>query len=378
VWVSQGRVAWADTNGSVVKDIDLQGLWLGPGLLNGHDHLDFSTFPPMGRPPYVNMYGWARDLDGGSSEPRVAEALAVAPADRLFLGGLRNLLCGVTAVAHHNPFHRSLSRDDFPVRVLAKYGFAHSPGLTPRLRKTYRTTDRRIPWMVHAGEGTDEGSRQELARLSEENVLRQNTVVIHGVAFGAEEARRMADAQASLIWCPESNHRLYGATARLAAFLEAGVKVGLGSDSPISGVRDPLSNLAAAKREGCLDDEGLLALATSGTAAAARLPLGGFEDGAAADLVAVSSRSALLDGDRRAIALVLVGGRPRYGERRLLEAAGVEACRVRVDGVERALDAATGRRASSLVRSHPALRGVPWLRDVSFDDDEECPLGGNQ
>src|SRR6185295_8149229 len=107
-------------------------------------------------PPYPNVYAWARDVDAGVGDPIVAAALAVPLADRLFLGGLRNLLSGVTAVAHHNPFHRSMARKDFPVRVLEKYEFAHSAGLTPALRKSYRTTDRRIPWMVHAGEGTDE------------------------------------------------------------------------------------------------------------------------------------------------------------------------------------------------------------------------------
>jgi len=358
----------AASSDSVV--VDLEGRRLMPGLLNGHDHLDFSTFPLLGRPPYANVYAWARDVDAGAGDPSVTAALAVPLVDRLFLGGLRNLLAGVTAVAHHNPFHRSMARDDFPVRVLQKYDFAHSPGLNPRLRKTYRTTDRRIPWMIHAGEGTDEASRQEFGRLEEENVLRQNTVIIHGIAFGADEALRTAEARAALVWCPESNRRLYGSTADVALFLAAGVKVGLGSDSPVSGVRDPLSNLAAARGERVLDDEGLLRLATLGTAEATRLPVGGLEGGDDADLLAVTSRDALLAGDRRAVALVMVRGRRLYGEPRLMEAVEPAAVSLRVEGVERRIEPELGRRAAGILKRHPALRRVPWLADVGFGEGD--------
>src|SRR5262249_15056444 len=153
--------------------VDLEGRLILPGLLNGHDHLDFSTFPALGRPPYASLYDWARDVDGGKDDPAARAALDVDLVDRLFLGGLRNLLAGVTAVAHHGAFHRSLARPSFPVRVLERYSFAHSPGLTRDLKKTYRTTDRRIPWMVHAAEGTDARCRSEVALLAEKNLLRQ-------------------------------------------------------------------------------------------------------------------------------------------------------------------------------------------------------------
>jgi cytosine/adenosine deaminase-related metal-dependent hydrolase len=348
------------------KVVDLDGRVLLPGLLNGHDHLDFSTFPPLGRPPYRNVQAWARDVDAEAATPAVTAALAVPLADRLFLGGLRNLLSGVTAVAHHGTFHRSLARPDFPVRVLLRYEFAASAGLTAELRKTYRTTDRRIPWMVHAGEGKGEDSRREIDKLAEQNVLRQNTVVVHGIAFGADEARRMAAARATLIWCPESNRRLYGATADLAAFLAAGVPVGLGSDSPLTGVRDALSNLEAARDEGVLSDEALVRLATEGTSEAARLPRGGVASGDVADLLAVTSREELLSGHRASVALVLIGGRALYGERGLMTALQPKVALVRVDGAERYLEAEIGRRAAGILKRNPALRRIPWLTGVAF------------
>ena len=159
-------------------------------------------------------------------------ALAVPLPDRLFLGGLRNLLSGATAVAHHGTYHRALGRREFPVRVLAKYEFAHSPGFTPALRRTYRTTDRRIPWMIHAGEGTDERCRGEVRALMEANVLRQNTVLIHAITLDEGDPQRIAAAKACVVWCPQSNRRLYGATADVAALRAAGVRIGLEATAP--------------------------------------------------------------------------------------------------------------------------------------------------
>ena len=49
--------------------------------------------------------------------------------------------------------------------------------------------------------------------LAAANVLRQNTVIVHGTALAPEDAPRLAAARASVAWCPESDLRLYGRTA---------------------------------------------------------------------------------------------------------------------------------------------------------------------
>lgn len=371
VQIEGGHVARVAAPGELAggeRQVDLAGRLLLPGLVNAHDHLDFSTFPPLGRPPYASLYDWAADVDSGKGDPAVRAAIAPDHADRLFLGGLRNLLCGVTAVAHHGPYHRSLGRPDLPVRVLSKYQFAHSPGLTPDLKKTYRSTDRRIPWMVHAAEGTDERCRAEVALLAEKNLLRQNTVIVHGIAVTAEDARRIAAAEACVVWCPESNRLLYGATAPLELLRSAGVRVGLGSDSPVTGVRDALSNLAAGRREGALSDAQLLQLATRGSSEVARLPVGDLAPGAPADLVAVDSLEQLLSGRRTAIALVVIAGRPLYGDPDLLGRLLPGAGHVTVEGAPRLLERALARRAAALQRRQRGRLATPsWLAEVRFE-----------
>jgi cytosine/adenosine deaminase-related metal-dependent hydrolase len=364
VRVERGRVAGADRASGGDAEVDLEGCFLLPALVNCHDVLDLATLPPLGTPPHASLY--ERTATAERDLARLGPALAVPLADRLFLGGLRNLLAGAGAVLHQHPDHRSLSPDDFPVRVQRRYGFAHSPGLTPALRRTYRTSDRRIPWLVRAVEGRDPALRAELDALAAANVLRQNTVIVHGTALAPGDGARLAAARASLAWCPESDRWLYGTTAPVAALRAAGVAVGLGSDAPGAGARDALSNLAAARREGAFDDHALLRLATRDSAAVARLPAGGFEEGAPADLLAVREPEHLLAGDRRAIALLLVRGRAVFGEAPILAAAGVGALSLSVDGEPRSLAAPLARRLGGILRRHPAARAASWVSGLAL------------
>jgi cytosine/adenosine deaminase-related metal-dependent hydrolase len=333
--------------------LDLDGALVLPALVNAHDHLDASTFPPLGNPPYADVYQWTAEV----AESQAARAAFDVPlVDRLFLGGMRNLLSGVGAVAHHGVFHRCLSRPDFPVHVLERYQFAHSPGLTPALRKTYRSTDRRIPWFVHLAEGTSERCREEADALTTFNLLRQNCVAVHAIGLRADDIPKLAAAKVSVVWCPESNRRLYAATAPVRALAEGGVRIGLGSDSPATGVRDLLSGLVAARREAVFSDAELMTLVTTGAAEVARLPLSDLQPGSAADFIAVESQERLLQGDRAAILGVWRQGRLLYGRAEWLSG-GVP---ILVDGEPRVLARPLGERLLALLARYPRIREASW------------------
>jgi len=349
-------------SGGEPSEIDLDGMTLLPAFVNAHDVLDTSVLPALGHPPYRSLYEWVNASQAAISE--LGATLAMPLADRLFLGGMRNLLAGVASVLHQHPDHRSLARSDFPVRVQRRYGFAHSPGLTPALRLTYRTSDRRIPWIVRAAEGSDPDLREELALLAAANVLRHNTVLAHGTALEAEDGPRLAAAGASLAWCPESDLWLYGRTAPFAGLRAAGVRVGLGSDGAPAGARDFLSSLAVARAESGLDVRSMVDLATIASAEVARMPVGGFTDGAPADLVATRSLERLLAGDRTAVALLIVRGSVVYGEPQLVAASGAASFPLSVDGAPRSLAAGLGRRLASLLRGR--RHGARWLAGVAL------------
>jgi hypothetical protein len=316
-------------------------------------------------------------------DPRAAAARAVPLADRLWLGGLRNLLAGVTAVVHHGPFHRTLARHGvgalasrltdaargraprapFPARVLERYAYAHSPGLEPGLGAT-RPRSERVPWMIHAAEGTDERARGEVGILATTGLLRPNTVLVHAIGLAPRDVEVLAASGAAVVWCPESNRHLYGATTPVTALRSAGVRLALGSDSPVSGVRDALLNLAAAAREALLDGAALLRLATRDTAAVFGLPAASFVPGAHADFVAVDDLSRFLAGDRRSVLLVVIAGRPLYGSADLLDALGLHAAPLVVEGAERQLEASLAARLRQLRHAYPQLSAAAWLDTV--------------
>ena len=345
-------------------EVDLEGRFLLPALVNAHDVLDLSTLPPLGRPPYASLYEWTRAAEEDLA--RLAPALAVPLVDRLFLGGLRNLLAGVAAVLHHHPDHRSLAQASFPVRVQRRYGFAHSPGLTAALRRTYRTSDRRVPWLVRAAEGVRPGPAGGARRAGggERAAAEHRDRARHGARARGRASPGGGPGLARLV--PRERPpplRPDGALRRAAG---GGVSVGLGSDAPSAGARDALSNLAAARREGVLDDAALLRLATRDSAAVARLAPGGFEDGAPADLLAVDSPSACSRATASRSRSCSCGARSRTASRRSSRQAGRAAVAISVDGGRRALAEPLARRLATILRRHPAARGARWLSGVEL------------
>lgn len=379
--VVDGHIAPSGAAG-LAPTVDLDGRIVLPGLVNGHDHLELASVPPLGRPPYASLYAWADDVRAGAGEPSSAAGLSVPFLDRLYLGGLRNLLCGVTTVAHHGQYRRSFERPvfelatrlrhgfwpraPFPVRVVKRYGWAHSPGLEPDLARARARTPRGAPFMIHAAEGVDTRASGEIAELEGRGLLDPQAVLVHAIAASDADVARIRASGAGVVWCPESNLHLYGRTAPVAELLASGVRLGLGSDSPISGGRDLLSTLAAARGMGLLSDDALLRLATRDTAALLGLARAGLEPGDPADLIVVDDLERLLRGERAALQLVVQAGRALLGEADLarpLLGAGtpleLESCRL-------VLEPNYARLLQRLLARHASIGGLPWLRELTL------------
>jgi cytosine/adenosine deaminase-related metal-dependent hydrolase len=314
--------------------VDLGGAFVLPGLINAHDHLELNHYGLLKRRPrYDNAAAWIDDLRPAlQGDPSIRAAQRQPLAARLFIGALKNLLSGVTTVAHHNPRYREIGRR-FPVRVLRRYGWAHSftleghpvgargePGGNVRERCLATPPD--VPFMVHAGEGTDAAAAAELPRLEALGCLRPNTVIVHGIAMTERDWELVVMRGASLVWCPASNEFLFGATAPVRACLDGNSRswqrICLGSDSRISGSRDLLDELRAAAARGISAIE-LLRMVTDTPAKILRVAdAGRIERGLPADFIVLPSgketpEDALLAAARRDLALVAMGGRPVVG-----------------------------------------------------------------
>ena len=190
-------------------EIDLSGFMIIPGLVNAHDHLHFALHPNLGNPPYRNYIEWGQDIH--TTHREVIVRYKSIPRDvRLWWGGIRNLLCGVTTVCHHDPLWPELQTDDFPVRVVQEYGWAHSPALGGDLRKASSATPHGRAFIVHSCEGVDDLARQEVVALDHLGVLLDaNAVLVHGLALDKAGVALMQAKQASLIVCPSSNQFLF-------------------------------------------------------------------------------------------------------------------------------------------------------------------------
>jgi cytosine/adenosine deaminase-related metal-dependent hydrolase len=266
--------------------IDLHGYLILPGLINAHDHLEFNLFPCLGKGPYSNYRKWAEDIYR-PGEPPLREHLAVPKAVRLWWGGLKNLLAGVTTVCHHNAYVPEIFDDDFPVRVVKRFAWSHSLefGKNPKAESSAASKD--VPFVIHLGEGTDLESAQEIFALRDLEALKSTTVIVHGV--GLDEAGRslLEESGAALVWCPTSNIFTLGKTldARTVANHR---RIALGSDSALTAQGDLLDEIRYARHGMGIDPERIYSMVSNLSADLLRLRdgEGTLSEAGRADLIA--------------------------------------------------------------------------------------------
>jgi cytosine/adenosine deaminase-related metal-dependent hydrolase len=360
--------------------VDVQGGFVLPGLVNAHDHLELNHYGRIkGRDRYGNASEWIADMGPRlSGDAAIREGRAHPLIERLFIGALKNLLAGVTTVAHHNPFYPEMRRT-MPIRVVRRYGWAHSfllerqpagargePGGEVAVR--WGATPPDAPFLVHLAEGVDEKARGELSRLEALGCLKPNTVIVHGVAIDENGWRRVARAGGGLVWCPASNAFLFGRTALICPLVagrgEARLTVALGTDSRITGSRDLLDELRAAREAVALPPETLVRMVTVDAAKLLRQPRAGrLAVGAPADLVVLPPSAdqpgaALLAASRRDVRLVAVEGRPLVGDPEfaaIFEARKVTPRPLRVDAAPKLGDSGLVRRIAGCPIAEPGV-----------------------
>ncbi len=349
--VQKGRIAALDSSPATSDCVcNLGGALMIPGLINAHDHLELNGFSPLKwRDRYSNVREWIADFQPRfGRDPDLASGLELPIEARLLQGGLKNLLSGATTVCHHNPWHSKLG-NGFPVRVLKRYRFNHSLQIDgEEVVRGYAGTPRDWPWIIHAAEGTDKEAQDEIRQLDQLHCLGPNTLIVHGVALNEGDASQLASKGCALIWCPSSNLFLLGATAPIGPALKAR-RLALGTDSRLSGSRDLLEEMQVALSTTLVDARTLFRIVTADAASILRASeIGAIAVGRPADLVVIQNLgtdpySVVSSTDRASLRLVMIGGRPRIGDRDLghvFEACGVEVVPVILDGRPKMLDAA--------------------------------------
>jgi cytosine/adenosine deaminase-related metal-dependent hydrolase len=356
--IEAGRVVYSPAPGA--RTLDARGFVAFPGLLNAHDHLPLNAIPaPQKSGVFGNAYEWIRDFQPSFRAPEVERALGIPIEVRAAHGGWKNLLAGATTVAHHDPWLSVFEDPGFPVRVVPDTGWCHSLGLAgsygPTPTASFRATAPGRPWFIHLAEGVDSVAAEELAALDALGALTDRTVLVHGVGLSPADVARVLQSGAGVVWCPSSNLAILGETLDPATLAAAG-RLALGTDSRLSGSRDILEELRAARGASGLPARDLVRLVTRDAAALLReRDAGGLEPGMRADVVLLEDGGdpyeAFLGATRAGLSAVVRGGRPLVaspGWEEWFAITAVEMRRGRLDGAEKLFAASLSADAAAL------------------------------
>ena len=348
--------------------IDLNGYMLLPGLINAHDHLEFALYPRLGSGPYGSATEWAQHIHQ-QDKKIIALHSQVPKWIRLWWGGIRNLLSGVTTVCHHNPLEETLLEKSFPVRVVTKYAWAHSLRFAPNLGTLLQDLNASEPFIIHACEGIDQDAFAELWRLDAMGALDPRTVLIHGLALDVAGVQLLNARGASLVVCPLSNSFLF-ATTHSRETLRSVERLALGSDSSLTSHGDLLDEVTYLYRHSSLAPEEIYPLALDNSSSILRLinGEGHMAPDGVADLIAVrdkgcSPAETLCSLSWQQVELVVLGGRIQLASddvyRRLIQHLQTDLEPLYVNGELRWLRAPITRllEETETILGHPRLNG---------------------
>ena len=367
VAVEDGRIAAVGTEAELgPADRRWGEAVLAPGFVNAHSHLEYAVYAGFG--DGLDFGPWlmthvsrksALDWEATLAIARVGVAASLrsgitTTCDASFSGAAAQACAelGLRAVVGFEVFGQDAEgvarfhekRD----RVVSSLDGFVSPGVSPHAPYTVSPElyeacgELGLPVVTHLAESeaeqlwvrAGEGPWQEYAELlaapygatgirtlAERGVLGPHVVAAHCVQVDEEEIGLLADHDVAVAHCPRSNAMLGCGIAPLRDMLEAGVRVGIGTDSPASTPSfDLFDELRAAvyaarireRRSDALCAPEALELATLGAAQALGLDdeIGSLSVGKRADLVVVSLAASPYFPVEDPVSAVVFGGSP--------------------------------------------------------------------
>jgi 5-methylthioadenosine/S-adenosylhomocysteine deaminase len=355
VTISNGRIAAVSAARPDAPDavfVNSGGIIL-PGFVDLHNHVPWNVLPRW-KPSHLftDQSQWASDPEFQRIRAPFDAILSSSFCDMNAWGELRALVGGATSIMATSRLaciHGLVRNLDFNSgfygttqlnreHIFNVPGGQFPPPSDPAARDTFVLTARFFianPFYealaMHVAEGTDAVAEEQFTFLRSQELLNPKGILIHGVSLGPEDFQAMAAAGTALVWSPRSNLELYGATANIAAALDAGVEVALAPDWAITGSSNMLDELKTAAQwnrdrlGGRLSDRQLVEMATSVPARISGIDdeVGAIRVGSRADLLLISGDTddpyrAVIRAGPEDVQLVLIGGVPLYGERGLV------------------------------------------------------------
>jgi len=367
IFIKDGRIASVSssrTDASEDSVVDLGDCAILPAFVNVHTHLGYTILE--GRLAETDFAGWITSIAGFARKfnDEDFKNSAALGALKMLRGGIVNIAdaayCGEELTAASNAGLRGIGcvevfgEGDSPdfrsevinsvCRLQEECGDRIRVGLSPH--SVYTCGERRlrlvskisqeldIPLIVHAAESFEEvlfvrdgsGPLAKVAAyagvhpkprggtpveyLNMCGVLSDKTIAAHCVHIDESDINTMALSGVSAAHCPRSNERLKVGVSPYPAILDAGIRVGLGTDSSAScGRLDMFEEMRAAIRLHSPKIDALSALraATLDGASVFRMEheIGSIEPGKLADIVVVKIPEPATDDSRDPVSSIV-------------------------------------------------------------------------
>jgi cytosine/adenosine deaminase-related metal-dependent hydrolase len=325
------------------RSVDLgERSFVYPALINTHDHMQGNYLPRVGPKPgsfYLTWYPWDNDLKASDT---FSERSRLSREDLYFLSAYKNLFSGVVTVNDHFP--QALNKTilpKLPIRAILNYGLAHEvssydlkwgDGVEVEHQRAVKNG---WPFITHLAEGFDEEAMDGVKILEQLGILDNHCLLIHGIGYSDEDIRKIAKAGASISWCGASNMFMFNVTCKIKKMLDAGVNVTIGTDSAATGSYNLFEEIRYDRElyrrlyNEDLSAKTLFEMITRNAAKAFWMQdqTGVLEEGKLADILVLKGRiddpyENLASASMEDIELLILAGKPLYGESRFIELFG--------------------------------------------------------
>jgi cytosine/adenosine deaminase-related metal-dependent hydrolase len=325
--------------------VDLGGnSFVYPALINTHDHLQGNYLPRVGPQEgsfYLTWLPWDNDFKASET---FTERSRLSREELYNLSAYKNMFSGVTTVNDHFP-HR-INKDilpTLPIRAILTYGLAHEAssydlnwgdGIETEHQ---RAAENNWPFITHLAEGFDEESMNGVNKLEKLGVLDKYCLLVHCIGLSDGDIKKVARAGASIVWCGASNMLMFNVTCKIRKFLQAGINVTIGTDSTATGSCNILEEMRYDRElfrrmyGEDLPPKTIFKMVTINAARAFRMEenIGSLDPGKSADILVIKGRNGdpyenLVSASMEDIELLILAGKPIYGEFRFLELLGGE------------------------------------------------------
>lgn len=344
--------------------------YIYPGLIDLHNHIAYN-FLGLWKidKKFKDRYQWSRTARYKREITLPTRLLtSLNPVELVKYSEVKELLGGVTTIGGFAKFNKSyaawLLRNIEVERFGKQEASIYTSVLKLRDEKQFLDTKRKIrdgnAFLYHLAEGTTSEILEEYSELDRYDIISKKLVAIHCTALNQDHLKVLGRKKSKIVWSPLSNLLLYGQTTDVTAAKKHRVLICLGSDWSPSGSKNLLWELKVAdlvnqeSLQNLFSNRDLVEMVTINPAKAIGWDdrIGSIAQGYFADVVVFERINSVNDnahddpylnliksteGDLK---LLIIGGRPRYGDPEILHGLGNQSFpeKIKVEKKEKMID----------------------------------------